>query len=281
MRIAALLTCHNRKPKTLACLQSLAQIAPEVDVYLTDDGCTDGTAEAVHEALPQVRIVQGDGQLYWNRGMHRAWSEALKQNYDYYLWLNDDVVLYPHFLQSLLVCCHWGDALVCGLVEEPLSHEVIYGGCDRNKRMVDRSEAPQQLYWINGNVVLVPRQIVQKVGILDPYFIHDLGDVDYGMRTRRAGFEVLSTPDVVAAGSRNDVCRVRRWNSSLWGRFKQLNKPLGSPLDRNFYFRRRHFGLLYAWAYCSKVILINLLPDWAVVRLWGDLYVATSVTTNQ
>lgn len=273
MRIAALLTCHNRRQKTLTCLESLFALAPEVSVYLTDDGSTDGTREAVAEAFPQIRIVAGDGNLYWNRGMHRAWQEALREDYDYYLWLNDDVVLYERFLEQLLAVCPEGDRLVCGLVEEPQSHDVIYGGCDVQKRLVGRAEAPQKLYWINGNVVLVPRKIVEQVGILDPYFIHDLGDVDYGMRVREAGFEVLSTPDVVAAGTRNDVCRVRRWNSSLSGRFSRLSTPLGSPLSRNFYFRRRHFGLLHALAYNAKIILINLLPDWAVSRIWGNLYV--------
>lgn len=276
MRIAALLTCHNRKQKTLACLQSLFAIAPEVDVYLTDDGCTDGTAEAVAELFPQVWIIKGDGSLFWNRGMHRAWQEALKRDYDYYLWLNDDVVLYPDFLQSLLACCLKEDALVCGLIEEPQSHEIIYGGCDAQKHLVGRAESPLPLYWINGNVVLIPRSIVTNVGILDPYFIHDLGDVDYGMRVRKAGFEVLSTTDAVAAGYRNDVCRVRKWNSSLLERFRQLGTPLGSPLSRNFHFRRRHFGILHALAYNAKIVLINLLPDWAVVRLWGDLYVSVS-----
>lgn len=274
MRIAALITCHNRRLKTLACLQSLFAIAPEVDVYLTDDGCTDGTAEAVAELFPQVWIIKGDGSLFWNRGMHRAWQEALKRDYDYYLWLNDDVVLYPDFLQSLLACCPNEDALVCGLIEEPQSHEIIYGGCDAQKHLVGRAESPLPLYWINGNVVLIPRSIVTNVGILDPYFIHDLGDVDYGMRVRKAGFEVLSTTDAVAAGYRNDVCRVRKWNSSLLERFRQLGTPLGSPLSRNFHFRRRHFGILHALAYNAKIVLINLLPDWAVVRLWGDLYVS-------
>lgn len=273
MKIAALLTCHNRKQKTLTCLQSLFALTTEVSVYLTDDGCTDGTREAVEASFPSVKIVQGDGSLYWNRGMHKAWIEALKGDYDYYLWLNDDVVLYPHFLDALLACCPEWNALVCGLVEEAQSHEIIYGGCDQKKRPVSRSEASQQLYWINGNVVLVPREIVEQVGILDPYFIHDLGDVDYGMRVREAGFSVLSTPDAVAAGYRNNVCRVRRWNSSLFGRFRHLSTPLGSPLSRNFHFRRRHFGLLHALAYNTKIVLINLLPDWAVVRIWGNLYV--------
>ena len=46
IKIAAILSCHNRKIKTMACLESLFSIIPDIDVYLTDDGCTDGTPEA-------------------------------------------------------------------------------------------------------------------------------------------------------------------------------------------------------------------------------------------
>jgi len=109
-RIAVLITCHNRKPKTLACLTALFNQTPPssatTDVYLVDDGSTDGTAEEVHQAYPQVKILQGDGSLFWNGGMRKAFSEALKYDYDYYLWLNDDTILYPEAIASLLTTSH-------------------------------------------------------------------------------------------------------------------------------------------------------------------------------
>ena len=49
--ISVLLTCHNRKAKTLGCLTSLyaaeLPVGYDMEVYLVDDGCTDGTADAV------------------------------------------------------------------------------------------------------------------------------------------------------------------------------------------------------------------------------------------
>lgn len=73
-----------------------------MDVYLTDDGCTDGTPEAVRQQFPQVHIIHGDGNLFWNRGMYTAWQEAAKKDYDFYLWLNDDTFVYPDMLSALL-----------------------------------------------------------------------------------------------------------------------------------------------------------------------------------
>lgn len=273
MRIAALLTCHNRKAKTLACLESLFSLAPEVEVFLTDDGCTDGTREEVQKLFPKVTIIQGNGNLYWNRGMHAAWSEALKTKFDYYLWLNDDVVLYPNFLKELLECSSCGTSIVSGIVEDFNHSRVIYGGYDARKCMVEPSGYPQKIQWMNGNVVLVPSCVVEKIGILDPFFIHDLGDVDYGMRAIENGFSVVSTRVSIAAGYPNDVCRVRKWNSNLLDRFKRLKSPLGSPLDKNFYFRQRHFGYLHAIAYNIKIVILNLLPDSIVKKIWGDFYI--------
>ena len=68
--IAVLMTVHNRRDKTLSCLDSLySEDLPAsitMDVYMTDDGCTDGTSDAIHAAFPAVRIIHGDGTLFWN-----------------------------------------------------------------------------------------------------------------------------------------------------------------------------------------------------------------------
>ena len=68
-KIAILITVHNRKEKTLACLKNLyAQQLPnavEIEVYLTDDSCTDGTVEAIRIHYPQTNIIKGDGNLFW------------------------------------------------------------------------------------------------------------------------------------------------------------------------------------------------------------------------
>jgi GT2 family glycosyltransferase len=105
--IAVLLTCHNRKDITIACLASLFKnalpIGYSLDVFLVDDGSTDGTSHAVRECYPQVNIIKGDGNLYWNRGMHKAWVDASStKDYDYYLWLNDDTFIFEHTLETML-----------------------------------------------------------------------------------------------------------------------------------------------------------------------------------
>ena len=99
MRVAILLTCFNRKQQTLSCLENAYSSLEilnryEFDFYLVDDGSTDGTFEAVSKSYPEVNIITGNGDLYWNRGMRLAWEQAsLNKKYDFYIWLNDDLEL--------------------------------------------------------------------------------------------------------------------------------------------------------------------------------------------
>ena len=73
MKVIALATCHNRREKTLRALASLReQVLPDgtaLQVCLVDDGSTDGTGAAVAEQFPEVKLLQGDGQLFWAGGM--------------------------------------------------------------------------------------------------------------------------------------------------------------------------------------------------------------------
>lgn len=68
MRIAILLTCYNRKDKTYVCLNSLYKNISEYcqfDIYLVDDGSTDGTAMMIAKDFPEVILIKGSGSLFW------------------------------------------------------------------------------------------------------------------------------------------------------------------------------------------------------------------------
>lgn len=274
MKIAAILTCFNRKEKTMACLDSFLKICPDADVYLTNDGCTDGTPQAVAAQFPSIHIIEGSGNLFWSRGMYTAWKEAIKGNYDYYLWLNDDIELYPDFMDELMACEQWGggNCIISGLIADKESHKIIYGGTDANKILYKEAMNPQEIKHMNGNVVLIPQSIVDKIGIMDPKLHHDLGDVDYGLTAIEHGFKVYTTRKAVALGYTNNYCRVRKWNSTFCQRWKRLHSPLGSNPRINFYYRKKHFGWFNAATYYVYLYVINLMPDWMIKMIFKDKY---------
>lgn len=273
-RIAVLMTCFNRIELSIRCLDSLFEISNSFEVYLVDDASTDGTAKLIKDRFPQVNIIAGNGQLFWNRGMHRAWMEALKSDYDFYLWLNNDVELYQNALEELLECSKSmsNEAIISGIIEDKSTKESLYGGYDKNKRIIAANGELQSIVNLNGNSVLVPASVVNKIGILDPKFHHDLGDVDYGLRAQKQGIAVLCTRIPIGSGTKNSIMRVRSKNTNISNRFRNVYSPLGSNPFITFYFRRKHIGILNAISYFIFIHILNALPDYLVTLIFRNRY---------
>ena len=191
MSIAVLMTCHNRKAKTLRCLTGFLSQLTEFDiVFLTDDGSVDGTAEAAGSLDRRVRIVEGDGTLFWAKGMRLAWDAAEKSGpFDFVLWLNDDVELYDNALQASFK--DWESigsesAVLVGACE--FDGECTYSATDaKDKKMIPNGSPQLASGWFNGNFVLIPRAAYEKVGKICSDYSHARADYDYAERLKAAG----------------------------------------------------------------------------------------------
>lgn len=251
--MAVIMTVHNRRDTTIECLrQVFGQKGINditLDVYLTDDGSTDGTAEAVRNNFPSVNIIQGDGSLFWNRGMYVAWKEAAKNDYDFYLWLNDDTMLFSNAIEALfrIEKDKGEDVIVVGSICAPNDHNrITYGGREDGVLIHPNGEIKTTKSF-NGNVVLIPKKVFNMLGLNDPYYCHAFGDSDYGMRAYEHGFKCFVTEVFVGTCERHDDMR-KCWNPKykLLERLKFLYSPLGFPPKEIFYYKRRHWGLLRA-----------------------------------
>jgi GT2 family glycosyltransferase len=207
--IAVLLTCYNRRETTLRCLGSLFSAAcPDhwrLHVWLVDDGSKDGTADAVREGFPQVRVLQGTGSLYWCGGMRSAWAAAECSHPDAFLWLNDDVVLHPDALAVFASHLRQNaEAIWIASCKSPSTGGHSYGGrvregCHpaRSRALLPDASAPLVCDTFQGNLVLVPQAVVSRIGRLTD-FQHAMADTDYGLRATRAGIPCMLLPGYVA-----------------------------------------------------------------------------------
>ncbi|MBU0528852.1 glycosyltransferase family 2 protein [bacterium] len=282
--VAAILTCHNRKGKTIICLTDLInqdEIGDvDLNVYLVDDGSTDGTSDAVKQNFPQVNVLQGDGTLYWNGGMRLAFSEVLKNDYDYYLWLNDDTFLYSDALKLLLETSKnmkqkiGGDVIVTGTIKDIETGEVNYGGRNQKSKLqplkftlLDSKTEPQQCDTFNGNVVLIPQYLAKEIGNISPEFSKQHGgDFDYGLRAKYAGFESWVAPGIIGTCSSNPLeGTIFDTRLSLKERRKKMNTPHGVPPAKEWMiFAKRHAGIIWP-IYWLRTIMRVLFP-------WTYLY---------
>jgi GT2 family glycosyltransferase len=275
-KIAAILTCFNRKQKTLTCLERLSRqeglgTSLDLDVYLVDDGSTDGTGDAVRAAYPRTHVIQGNGQLFWNRGMHLAWKEAAAAgDYDYYLWVNDDTHIEDFCVRELVSCAQatGNGAIICASIRSAVSGEWTYGGyivAGGKNVPVTPTGKMEPVTVINGNCVLVPRQVFQRVGNIDPVFIHAIGDLDYGLRAARKNVAIFIAPHFLGYCEKNPS--MPKWclpQVPLRDRIKNLYSPLGNSHPYYFFiYEYRHFGIFTALKHYFTIHLRLCIP-----RLW-------------
>jgi GT2 family glycosyltransferase len=253
MRIAVLLTVYNRKKVTLNGLTSLYRAMNvvgeryEFDVYMTDDGSTDGTSFAVSSEFPDVNIVKGDGNLYWGGGMRRSWQSSIESGirYDYFLWYNDDAVLFDDALKILFepIDSIKKTFIVTGAFKDD-NGNTSYGGFDKQCEIIHPNQAFPKVVNMNGNLVLVPYEVYDRIGMIDKLFIHGLGDFDYGLRAKENGFDVRLTSDYVGITNRHDN-EYRKYmdrSCSIMTRFHSLYSPKYTPVnDFIFYYRHGNF----------------------------------------
>lgn len=270
-KIAVLLTCFNRKQDTLNCLRALFDQVNiddlvSLDIYLVDDGSTDGTEVAVKQMFPQVNIILGDGNLFWNGGMHKAFSVAIKTDYHYYLWLNDDTVLEPDVVQRLvntsidLAGQGQTTAIIAGATCSAETGTTTYSGVCRQYwwwplrfSLVEPQSKPVRCDTMSGNCVLIPREVVRLIGNLDDSFKHYLGDYDYGLRASKQGASVWLAPGYIGTCNLSKLERRKQVKIDFKNVREKLEQPKGlaiadtdlTSLREWKVFSKRHGGYLW------------------------------------
>lgn len=274
--VCILLTCFNRKEKTLACFAAVQANVLRANIELAavvvDDGSTDGTAGALAEKYPWVRVERSTDNLYWCRGMHQAFEIAQKSSPDFYVWLNDDTMLQTDALARLIATeqelrlTGGKPVVVVGSTIDENTGALTYGGSTRLsgiKRMrfarIQPTEVAQRCDAMNGNLVLVSKEASAVVGNLDPVFEHAMGDTDYALRANKLGVAVWAAPGIYGTCSNNAIVGTYMDSSlSFRRRWKLMMHRKGLPWRSWLVLTRRHAGpvwpLYFVWPYLSLIL---------------------------
>ena len=271
--VAVIMTCYNRKEKTYNCLNTILKCSNpniKIDVFLTNDGSTDGTAEMIQECFPEVNMLMADGSLFWNKGMYKSFEAASKIGYDFYLWVNDDVVFDENIMPRLVEYCDVvkkkEETIIVGYTENKSRDEVTYAGFCKKKSVIPlsmeyvlpRKERPVKLDTFHGNCVLISNAVVNRIGIMDPYYSHAIGDADYGHVATRNGCDIWLTTFSVGVCEKNLINdKLYDPRLSLAERYKFITSRKQRPIKDWFHFTVKNGG---AWGIVRFIITYIKVP---------------------
>lgn len=273
INIATIITCFNRKDKTVDCLNSLfmacsyynqnhSQTSIKLSIYLTNDGCTDGTPEAVDQICvgQDLHMIQGNGQCYWAGGMRLAWKEALKKQdlWDFYLLLNDDTTVFNNLFEELFATHQYSlstynkPGMYSGITCDVANHNIItYGGKKTKDTMaktaidsIGENACPQAVDLTNANILLISKSVVDEIGIFHEGYIHGSADYDYSLQANKHKIPVLLTSKICGScefdhiSERDEIRKLSKM--SLHERINYVNMPTHSDKDYFTYIKRNY-----------------------------------------
>lgn len=199
----------NRRADTLECLASLGrQTHTRQHVIVLDNASTDGSPEAVRAEFPNVELVGlTDNQGYAGNN-NVGIKLALERGADWVFVLNEDTVLDPGCLAALvaqgeadakvgivgpLVYHHDGQDVIQSAGGEMNTHlESWHRG--QNQKDVGQYARPLASDWISGCAILVRRNVIEQIGMLDARFFYYWEEVEWCLRARKAGWGIVMAP---------------------------------------------------------------------------------------
>jgi GT2 family glycosyltransferase len=209
-RTAVIVLNWNNKADTIDCLRSLEGVRyPGFEAVVVDNGSTDGSAVAIREAFPGVRIIETGKNLGFAGGNNAGIRDALALGFDYVLLLNNDTIVSPAFLEEL-VCAGESDPAI-GIVGPRIYYysepeRIWYAGGTVNYwtgrlEHVGFKDLDGEKYgmagetaMVTGCAMLIKRSVLEKIGLLyEPMFLY-FEDSDFCARAARAGFRLAYAP---------------------------------------------------------------------------------------
>jgi GT2 family glycosyltransferase len=202
----------NGREDTLACLESLRQV--DAEVICVDNGSTDGTAAAVRERFPEVGLIENAENLGFAGGNNVGIRRALERGAEWVVLLNNDATLAPDAVDAFARTAreHPRAGILGGKVyfDQPPDRIWFAGqrvrlglGYSWRPRGYRRPDGPKYSDVVPtdravGALLAASRQLIDRVGPLDEDLFAYVEDVDWCVRAREAGFEVLIAPDARA-----------------------------------------------------------------------------------
>jgi N-acetylglucosaminyl-diphospho-decaprenol L-rhamnosyltransferase len=205
--IDVVIPVHNRIELTESCLTHLNAQTMSHQVYVIDNGSTDGTSEQLGESWPEVRVHRCEQALGFAKACNRG---AALGSSEFIVLLNNDVDCRSDFLERLIAPLCSGESIgavaatMLRLDERAIDSvglfaDVTLAGFQRLEGLpAERAHDPTPLLASPAGAAAAFRRTAwQKVGGLDETIEAYMEDFDLGLRLRSAGWEIVTAPDAV------------------------------------------------------------------------------------
>jgi GT2 family glycosyltransferase len=297
MKLLVVIVNYTTADLTVACLESLAReidsVAGGARVVVTDNASGDASVEAIRSAIDghgwgswaTLVPLEKNGGFAWgnNRGIEpflRTAGDGDKPQYVYLL--NPDTVVLPGALKELIdfLDAHPQVGIAGGRAVQPdgavlvsafrfpspaseFEASIRLGPVTRLLRaravpVVPVPEEPVPVGWVAGASMMVRREVLEKIGLLDERYFMYYEEVDFCLRAARAGWPTWYVP-----ASR--IVHLVGQASGVTGEGRKLKRRPRYWFESRHRYFRQNFGAVPALA--ADMMFVAGLAVYGLMRL--------------
>lgn len=267
-RICIIILTHNNVVDTVECLNSVNYLEGALySVLIVDNASTDNTVEIIKSKFSNVNLLQLDRNFGFSAGVNEGIRWGYERNFDYFLILNNDTVIEKGMLSALLeVASTKGDrAMVMPRIffytankDTNRSNVWSDGGYFRkippsiklkDTRNSINFDIPRNIEYAPFCGILIPKKVINSVGLLDTSFFFFYEDWDYCKRVREKGLSIWCAPKAVMWHKVSKT--IKKNEQQYWYR-------MGESAIK---FYRRHFSPPITFCHISFIIIRDFIIE--------------------
>lgn len=237
----------NNRKLLEECLNSIYKKTRKAtfEIIVTDNASTDGSQAMVKNRFPEVKLIENRE----NAGFIKASNQGLRiYNARYAMLLNDDTIVKESALDKMVefMDSH-PEAGGCGPKLLNVDGTVQHQGGILGKRFW-LSKNPVTVDFVIGAALIVKKEVIDKIGIMDENLFFYNDDLDWCLRIRKAGWKIYFIPsaEIVHYGGYSSR---RTFNPKLFV----------EGFRGGLYFCRKHYGEL-AFNLYRLLLILFLIP---------------------
>jgi GT2 family glycosyltransferase len=207
VKLVAVVLNWKRPEETIACVTSIRETAPDAQIVVVDNASADGSVEKIRRAHLGIAVVENFENLGYAGGNNIGIKVALERGADAVLILNNDVIVQPGCVQTLVAKLRehpeWGIVAPLSLkADDPGVVDFYRAQIDaknfavhaiaRDTRALPTEDAETD--YATGSAMLIRSQVLRDIGLLEEKFFLVWEDVEFCVRARVWGSKVGVTP---------------------------------------------------------------------------------------
>ena len=207
--IAIVIVNYNGNNDTLECLESIDRYCKENDytVYLVDNASKAPISDSeLKKFNVHIKYIQSGKNLGFAGGNNLAVSGIKLGDFDYVFLLNNDTVLLDDSVDRLVKKIEITPNIIGGIVNYYYDNpeEMWQAGSDtvakklKSKERKDFDVLSEDMIFVDsipGSSMMIPRKIIEEIGLFDERYFAYYEEVDFCERAKESGYQVAFLPN--------------------------------------------------------------------------------------